>query len=808
MEAAKVRTRPLRLAFLVEARDKKSLMQIIEINSALWGGIYNIIIPVFKSLPNKYRDRPFKSPPVKSVLQGLVDTFQPDFLIETKEDQSKAFGIEFPEKRTGSIQELLSRDERDRAQFGIDLRSICDELYNETFRFVQRHPQNVIIPSCNDSKYALLFAAMFGTLPEKGPFSDIAEVFIDELDGKRTSFDPLDYLKVFDRKNLYPLRVTAERLRTHRWGAYREPQILFLDEGSTLDIIDFWNYRALGWLVRPLPASLAPKLTRQFEDLIAANRKAAVVSKRWDMTQFICGERETVESVQAYIRTLKLPADQAISTASHGPRLWDEFGRSADDALPQIVTHANKTVDVSIIGNGLHFDIVPHEFADDDLACAKTLASANVIESVSQGAPVIPWSPAVASKLTYDFGDEKTWISREGIVAFAGDFSSRGYMRLPDAKNIFRALVESAGFDFSQSIPGRICEKIISSVGGLKMTGLFARSIEVLRFLDRMASQELEVELPLEDDKRTKVKKEFSPQSEATAAMMRANEGKQDIADIHLKALVRLKILKQGLALKCPECTQTSWFSIEGLTPNLTCPKCFGEFPFPEGAPPKGSWAYRVAGPFASTGYAKGSYCVATALHFLDDKIGTRSTWITSFELLKNGKKEHEVDFGLLVQPSPSSHRSEPYLILGECKSFDVFKQEEFQKAAKLAKLFPGAVLAFCTFRDELSPNEKKELAKLARAGRTKTASGKQSNPVLILTSMELIGQYRLGLFESLYPKHERLVRSLYFQGDLVQICELTQTLYLGIKTSHEVRMERRKKVSERRMAKQASPAI
>ena len=406
MEAAKVRTRPLRLAFLVEARDKKSLMQVIEINSALWGGIYNFIIPVFKSLPHKYRERPFKSRPVKSVLQGLVDTFQPDFLIETKDDQSKAFGIEFPEKRTGSIQELLSRDERDRAQFGIDLRSICDELYNETFRFVQRHPQNVIIPSCNDSKYALLFAAMFGTLPEKGPLSDVAKVYIDALDGKRTSFDPLDYVKVFDRKYLYPLRVTAERLRTHRCGGYREPQILFLDEGSTLDIIDYWNYRALGWLIRPLPASLAPKLTSQFEEMIAANRKEAVASKRWDMTQFICGERETVESVQAYIGTLKLPVDQAISTASHGPRLWDEFGRSADDALPQIVTHANKTVDVSIIGNGLHFDIVPHEFADDDLACATTVASANVIESVSQGAPVIPWSPAVASKLTYDFGDE------------------------------------------------------------------------------------------------------------------------------------------------------------------------------------------------------------------------------------------------------------------------------------------------------------------------------------------------------------------------------------------------------------------
>lgn len=51
METAKVRLRPLPLAFLVERRDKASLQRVFEINSTLWGGGFNFIIPLFKTVP-------------------------------------------------------------------------------------------------------------------------------------------------------------------------------------------------------------------------------------------------------------------------------------------------------------------------------------------------------------------------------------------------------------------------------------------------------------------------------------------------------------------------------------------------------------------------------------------------------------------------------------------------------------------------------------------------------------------------------------------------------------------------------------
>ncbi len=104
------------------------------------------------------------------------------------------------------------------------------------------------------------------------------------------------------------------------------------------------------------------------------------------------------------------------------------------------MTHTSKTTDARVIGNGLHLDVLPHEFSQADLYCSRNLAAANVIESISGGTPVIPWNRSVAAKLTYNFGEERTWISREGIVAFAGDYTSIQLVcGLPNPINIFSA---------------------------------------------------------------------------------------------------------------------------------------------------------------------------------------------------------------------------------------------------------------------------------------------------------------------------------------------------------------------------------
>ncbi len=84
METAKVRLRPLRYAFLVEPQDRRSLQRIFEVNSSLWGGIFNFIIPVFKNVPPRYRRKYQRTISASAMLQGFVEAFQPDFCHRNK----------------------------------------------------------------------------------------------------------------------------------------------------------------------------------------------------------------------------------------------------------------------------------------------------------------------------------------------------------------------------------------------------------------------------------------------------------------------------------------------------------------------------------------------------------------------------------------------------------------------------------------------------------------------------------------------------------------------------------------------------
>lgn len=185
METATIRVRPLRFVFAVEPKDKANLQRIFEINSSLWGGVFNFIIPLFKQVPGRYREKYFKTIPAKTMLKGLVEAFQPDYLVETKPGHAASYGITFPVKRVLTIESLTARDDRGRCKIGIDLRSVCDDLYRTSFRVVQRHPPDVLIPASTDKRYSLLFAATFGFLPESGVLSDVAEIYLKALDGKR-----------------------------------------------------------------------------------------------------------------------------------------------------------------------------------------------------------------------------------------------------------------------------------------------------------------------------------------------------------------------------------------------------------------------------------------------------------------------------------------------------------------------------------------------------------------------------------------------------------------------------------------------
>jgi len=771
--------------------------------------VFNFIIPLFRQVPSRYREKYFKAPPAKAILKGLVEAFQPDYLVEIKPGDGASYGIAFPAERILAIEDLTARDDQGRCKIGIDLRSVCDDLYRTSFRFVQRHPPSVLIPSSTEKRFGLLFAAAFGSLPESGALSDVADIYLKALDGERKAVNAADFPQLFDQKNLYPLRATLHELETFRNSWSIDSKLFYLDERSPFDLIEFWNLRALGWDIAPLPASLAPSLIDYCNHFIkSAYGPYAPPSNAFHYASLLCARSQSLEALREFNAKLTWPPPQFGSLDNRVPRIWEEWGRSAGHAEPQTVTHSKKSVDAYVIGEGLHLRTQPHNFAEDDPFCSQSATCANVLESFSGGTPIIPWKSNVAATLTRDFGEKKTWISREGIAVLAGEYSFSSYLRVPSPINIFSSLAESLGYKLSLSPAGRTCEQIIAAVGGLNMIGIVARSPELLRFMDRLAHEDLEVEIDSnEGAARKKMHKSYAPLSQVLEVINKSNMEHLSVSGPHLNALIRSKVLKLGMALRCSECQHSSWFSLEDLAPRLSCPRCLAEFEFPSGSPPhKDAWAYRVVGPFAAGHFADGAYCVAMALHFLSENIARQSNWLPSFTMRNESGKELEADFGMLATPSRFSHRSSPHLIIGECKSFNRFEQKDFTRTRQAAELFPGAVLCFCTFNEALDKNEIRGLTSLAIQGRARLDVGKQMNPILILTARELFSEFKMTDFYSLYGDKANYARAVYMRDDMEELCDFTQQLYLGMPSYHEWLDEKRRKRAARLAARRPAP--
>jgi len=54
---------------------------------------------------------------------------------------------------------------------------VCEALYEDTFRFVKRHPPRVVIPRSAERHHDLLIAATFGAFPEDASLADFRKYY-------------------------------------------------------------------------------------------------------------------------------------------------------------------------------------------------------------------------------------------------------------------------------------------------------------------------------------------------------------------------------------------------------------------------------------------------------------------------------------------------------------------------------------------------------------------------------------------------------------------------------------------------------
>lgn len=801
-----VRLRPIRFAFLVRPDDTRRVQKIFQINTCLWGGKFNPIVPYFKQVPSWWERKGYRFESAKQILNGYLDFFEPDFVVEA--EKGMAGGLGFHTDRVLQLSDLLLRAGDSRKEgFGFSVNDLYHDLYKREFQFARRHQHNIVHVKPKDASFAAFVACVFGAFPTQTNLRYFEKKFKDVFDPRLVALDAESLVKLYKSRQTSALRISHAKLDVD-YNEHSDPALFILNAHESRDLIDFWNLRAIRRNILAMPVQWISELSPFCKDFILRNHRPLPGNPNGVMIQPISifarsiPDKEIDEIYKAYLEVDK----KGANCIQHWyPTFWKP--------TPEIMVRTNrptlkasgKRIDVPIDLEKpvIKFDTLWPEFAAE---YGNRHRVANVIAIEGWGdndqiATAFPCNYRNPSYPKFRLGRETLLPTTEGLVIFPE------YKNLPERWELVRGTdAINAWFNENKitatlSDAGRATQQVIQTLEGFWGVGRIA-SAGIVQTLNEMSRKPLTHSMHY-DKFRQKIQKAV---------------GKDIWRHKEFETLVERKAVELGLEIKCTKCGSWGWHPINRLDYSLTCDLCLQKFNFPITNPIESKysrWAYRVIGPFALPDYARGGYASALAIRFFSSVIGKINrvdvTWSAGQELVLPGNKKSEADFILWYQRKHHFGTDRPTeIVFGEAKSFgkDVFKEEEIKKAKLLAEAFPGTVLVFAAMKEaeELSKEEVLRIRKFAEWGReyNKDRSWTRA-PVIVLTGTELFAPYSLEeSWKAKGGKRASLMAPAWISirtDNLRILANLTQQAYLDMPSYDTWWGERRKRRLERRKA-------
>lgn len=274
---ANVQLRPTKFAFLVPYNDKDSLLEAIQINTFLWGGIYNPIIPIYQNVPRDFKPHLKEHIRDTNYLKKYIDVFTPDFIVRLGNCVNQEFNKDSEENL--SINDILIGFEMSRVpHYGIGLFEVLNHFASNEYKYIQRNPKKLCFPKFK-GKYQIFLSSVFGQLS-----SEISEIFIKSYSSFFENDTPECSIETYTEL-LNPQNLFLRRLSNYQINQNGHPCILYLDANRFIDIVEYWNLRALGFNVLPVAkqAVASDSLRKSVVDFIESHylpRKYPVFSDK------------------------------------------------------------------------------------------------------------------------------------------------------------------------------------------------------------------------------------------------------------------------------------------------------------------------------------------------------------------------------------------------------------------------------------------------------------------------------------------------------------------------------------------------
>lgn len=768
-----IRLRPIKLAFLVHPNDRDGLLKAIELNTFLWGGQYNPIIPTFRKRPEVWGDKLTKGISPGKILTGYLDNYDPDFVVPIGKCCDMSF--EAGNREVIDVNDILSELDKDRApKYGIGLFEILQHFISKELKFVRREPIDVCFPDFREP-YRPFMASLFGILPENVD-STLRSNFDETLGTKRPRCSISNYDQILNSDALFLRRISSLYVKPILGSSWNDGCLFFLDASKMLDVIDYWNLRAIGWYVLPIPNQMAgcERLKQLVVEFIEHNFYPINPSV-YNHTTILKSRYTSTDELKDFVTSLKVSSpkdtDQWKYVNQHFyPRIWDEWAKDHDHAVCCQLEGGTAEHDIAGSEDRLSFRTVDPKFAKhfakhSEPRFANMIGFSLYTDKKEPIAQVIPEGDENLAMAVGMLGFREWRFSKRGIVYLSQSTKSSMFLTLPKAEVMFSKWLKWRGWDVSLSASGRIAKQMLKQIGGIWSISNLANE-RVIALLERMSDANVLDRSALWGEiLQIANQAEYAPDPNNV-----------------LQRLMKADMFRLGVEIQCPTCTQRSWYSITDFDYQLQCLKCSESFQIPSSSPTDIKWSYRTYGPFSLPRRAYGVYSVLLTLRFFSYPYRNSTTPIVSFTA-KKGQKNIEADLGLFLQESKFGS-SKTHLIFAECKTYNHFKKEDVDRMKALGAEFPGAILTFATLRESLTEKEKRLLRPFVNQGRKFWKAEHPFNPILILTGTELFSsQEPPYCWKNMEGKHKTFASASFVLRDLINLCDVSQQLYLDMKS-------------------------
>ncbi|HEY8162851.1 MAG TPA: hypothetical protein VIF34_11370 [Methylocystis sp.] len=793
---AEISLRPVRFAFLVRPDDERQVLTAIRLNTCLWGGKYNPIVPCIERMPKWWDRHDTRIDSPKRVINGYLDLFEPDFIVEVEPGLSEGLG--FAPGRVLRADSILPAEIGDDGPtHGQSVFAIYRHLYHKVFQFERRRAHSIVNPAPGDPRFTGFCGALFGGFPEEAGHQYFARGFADAFDPKAVQLDADALAKLYDEGYECALDIGCAELKVRHPGFIgfkRDPVLFVMDPFKPRDLVDFWNLRASRETVVPAPLPWLGALSSHFRQFIQechepigfpssqVFRRTTVMFSRSVATDQIAG---------LYREHFAVDRVGVAALQDWYPPMWRNSPHRPTDAAPPRLTAKKRIVETASVGEATHlqFECLQPDFADDNGGHDRWANVVRLRNWARDGEFATAYPCDYRAPMLPYFGlpihPEQYLSTAEGIVVFPWHRNSSEHWSIPGCASAIVQWFGSKGIKAVDSDAGRATRQIIKTLGGFREVSCIAHA-DVVELLNKMS--------------RKPALKGMHHQE------VRNRVGRALGADrLGFETLVERRAIDLGLELKCTRCGSLGWYPLSKFDHEITCGLCLRPFPFPAADPgTETSWAYRPAGPFALGDYANGGYAAALSIRFFATLFGSdhETTWSAGLDLYPAPKQKLEADFTVWRQERRFEGPDRPTdVIFGEAKSFgkdatqeddggarkivpDIVEDKDVERMRTLATLFPGSILVFSTMKPMLSETEVSRLAKLAKWGRERDGDNRRSRaPVIILTGTELFAHPSLHrTWRDKGGLHARFSEEQApHSGSLRVLADQTQQLYLGL---------------------------